>query len=86
VGPLISDKSTFWSKRLLDSANRFGAEVERSNTDMAEQAFNRYRQQAWHFFFEIDSEMKERCDELRRIGQTLRQVNDQLKFNDELYI
>jgi Effector-associated domain 5 len=84
VGPLLSGKSTFWSKRLLDSAQRFGVEVERSNTDMAEQAFDMYRQQAWHFFFEIDSEMKERCEELRRIGQRLRKVNDQLKFNDEL--
>jgi hypothetical protein len=86
VAPLLKGKSTFWSGRLLDSAQRFSVEVDRSNTDRAEQMFDTYRQQAWHFFFEIDSEMKERCEELRRIGETLRKVNDQLKFNDELYL
>ena len=84
MSPLLAGKTTYWSKRLLTSAQRFNAEVERSETDKAVQAFDVYRQLAWHFFFEIDSDMKARCEELRVIGTKLRKINEQLRFNDDL--
>jgi|GEM_PF-3256492 len=84
VGPLLADKVSQSAERLKKAAKKFNDEIERSETDKAEHTFEGYRQQAWHYFFEIDTEMKNRCDELRVIGRKLRKVNDQLKFNEEL--
>jgi len=84
VTPLLQGRTTFWSTRLLAAAEKFSKELERSEADRAQHAFDNYREQAWNFFFEIDSEMKRRCEELRTIGQKLRKINDQLKFNDDL--
>jgi hypothetical protein len=83
VTPLLTDKTTFWSKRLLTAARKFNDEVDKGETTKAEQTFDAFRQQAWHFFFEIDTEMKNRCEELKVIGEELRRINNQLGFNEE---
>jgi hypothetical protein len=81
VEPLLTGKSTVWAQNLHDSAKTFNDAVDNRDTNKAEQAFDAYKQQAWHLFFEIDSEMKVKCEELRVIGQNLEKVNDQLRFN-----
>ena len=66
---------------LVESAKKFNAEVDKRDTDKAYDAFEQYRQRAWHLFLGIDSDMKTKCEELRVIGQNLAKVNDQLRFD-----
>ena len=84
VDPLIEAKTTHFAVKLAEASQRFRGQVEHKDTDAAEEEFDTYRDLAWHCFFDIDSKMKEQCEELARIGQELRKVNNQLKFNDEL--
>jgi len=83
VIPLLTGKNTLWATRLISSAQQFNLEVKRRETVKAEQAFDVFREQAWHLFFEIDTEMKKQCEELRSIGVTLRKINEQFRFDED---
>jgi hypothetical protein len=78
VSPLLVGKTSRAAKGLMNSADRLKALIEQKDSDNAERAFDGYREQAMHFFFSLDTEMKAKCDELRQIGEGLRQVNDEL--------
>lgn len=79
IEPLHKGKETDWSKGLSDSAMNLKLSVEKKDTDTAVQWFDIFRENAWYFFFELDTEMKNQCEELRKIGDKLRQVDDELK-------
>ena len=78
VSPLLVGKTSRAAKGMINSAEKLKALIEQKDTDNAERGFDGYREQAMHFFFSLDTEMKAKCDELRQIGEGLRQVNDEL--------
>ena len=78
VSPLLVGKTSRTAKGLMNSAGKLKALIEQRDTDNAERGFDSYREQAMHFFFSLDTEMKVKCDELRQIGEGLRQVNNKL--------
>jgi hypothetical protein len=78
IEPLHKGWTTQWAGAMMNSAQELRNAVDAQNTDMAESWFYTYREQAWHFFFDLDTEMKNRSEELRRIGDELRKVNRDL--------
>jgi hypothetical protein len=78
VYPLLKAKPTKSSTKLMKEVERLKAAIEKKDTDLAVDCFVTYRDQAWHYFFDLDAEMKAKCDELKKIGDKLRKVNEDL--------
>jgi len=78
VVPLLAGQSSVLAKRLMSSAVKLDEFIKQKNADRAEDLFYTYRDQARLFFFDLDSGLKVKCEELRRIGSDLRQVNAEL--------
>ena len=78
IGPLLEAKPTKSSVKLTKAAENFKLAIDEKDTDKAGQWFDSYREQAWHYFFDLDAEMKAKCDELKLIGDKLDKVNQQL--------
>jgi hypothetical protein len=78
IYPLLKAKPTKSSTKLTKAVEQLKAAIDKKDTDMAEDLFVTYRDQAWHYFFDLDAEMKAKCDELKKIGDKLRKVNDDL--------
>lgn len=81
IAPLLEAKPTRSSAMLKLAADNFKSSIEKKDTDMAERWFVTYRDQAWHYFFDLDAEMKARCDRLKLIGDELSNVNKE--FTEE---
>ena len=78
IQPLHKGWETQWAGAMMNSVQELRNAVDAHNTDMAESWFYTYREYAWHFFFDLDTEMKNRSEELRKIGDELRKVNKDL--------
>lgn len=78
IEPLHKAFATQWAGAMINSAQELRNTIDAQNTDMAESWFYTYREYAWHFFFDLDTEMKNRSEELRKIGDELRKVNKDL--------
>jgi hypothetical protein len=78
VVPLLAEQDSLLAKRLKSSAVKLDEFIKQKNADKAEDLFYTYRDQARLFFFDLDSGLKAKCEELRRIGNDLRQVNAEL--------
>lgn len=78
VVPLLAGQTSTLAKRLMTSAVKLDDFIKQKDADKAEDLFYTYRDQARLFFFDLDTGLKAKCEELRRIGYRLRQVNAEL--------
>lgn len=78
IEPLHQDWTRGWAADMTISVAEFRTAVGEGRLDKAESWFFTYRDQALQFFFDLDSDMKKRSEELRKIGEKLRMVNKEL--------
>ncbi|MFY9621497.1 MAG: hypothetical protein WAM70_09425 [Pyrinomonadaceae bacterium] len=79
VVPLLAGQTSTLAKRLNISVQKLDDLIEQKDADKAEILFFfSYLDQARLFFFDLDTGLKAKCEELRRIGHELQQVNSEL--------
>jgi hypothetical protein len=78
VVPLLAEQTSMLAKKLNTSAAKLEELIQQKEADKAEDRFYTIRDQVRLFFFDLDSGLKAKCEELRRIGTRLREVNAEL--------
>lgn len=77
--PLLErGQASDWSGPMKTSAEEMKAALEAKDSDSAEISFYTYCIQASQYFYDLDGQMKDQSAELKKVGEELRNVNNDL--------
>ena len=79
VTPLYESKDEPWAKSLEKTEQELREAISVKQPDRAQQIFHSYRARCATHFFDVDRTMKNRCDSLRKIGEELAKLDDELE-------
>jgi hypothetical protein len=71
---LYANRAEEWAKKLSDSGNALDQAIRDDNPVRIKRAFNDYRSRIGFRFFQVDTDLKKLCSEIREIGTPLNAV------------
>jgi hypothetical protein len=74
IKPLCPDETLEWVKALREDSANITSALSEKNPAKARRYFQRFRQRAGNQFYQVDSELRTLCDELRKLGEPLASV------------
>ena len=74
IKPLCPDETLDWVKSLREDSANITSALGEKNPAKARRYFQRFRQRAGNQFYQVDSELRTLCDELRKLGEPLASV------------
>ena len=74
AGPLYQNQAEAWAVAMSKEAEALDEALASDNPVKTRRAFRNYRNRAGHHFFQVDSDLRKLCGELRPIGEPLTMV------------